>query len=77
MKCRKCGSANTSIQAVTETKTKGKGLMYWIFWVWFDFLIWIFMFLPRLIIGLLSKSKVTSKTYKMAICQSCGYSWKL
>ena len=77
MLCKKCGSENINIQAVTETKTKGKGLIYWLFWVWFDMIIWIFLFVPRLIIGLLKGKKTISKTYKMAICQSCGNSWKV
>lgn len=77
MKCKRCNSENISVQAVTETKTKGKGLTYWLFWVWFDMIIWIFAFLPRLIIGLLKGKKVKSKTYKVAICQDCGKSWRL
>lgn len=77
MVCKSCGGDNINIQAVTETKTRGKGLTYWLFWFWFDIFIWIFLFIPRLIIGIFRPKKITSKTYRMAICQSCGKSWKV
>ena len=76
MECRKCGSNNISIQAVTKTKTKGKGISYWIFGWMIDLLLWIFFTVPRLIVGIFKPRKVVTKTHKMAICQSCGHSWK-
>lgn len=77
MKCRKCGSDNISIQQVAVTKTKGKGLMYWVFWVWFDLILWVLMFLPRLIIGLFKRNKVKTTIKKIATCQNCGNSWRI
>lgn len=78
MRCRKCNGANVIVQAVTETKTKRRGIFYWIFFGWFiDVMLWIFLTLPRLIIALFRSRKVVSKTTTQAICQSCGYRWKV
>lgn len=78
MQCPKCGSANVSIQAVTTVKNKKHGIMYYICFIWlFDLLIWIFLFLPRLIIQMLKKNKVVSKTRSVAVCQNCGNRWNV
>ena len=78
MKCPKCGGENVTVQAVTITKTKKHGLAYWLCFIWvFDFLVWIFFFLPRLILQLFGKTKVTSKTHSEAVCQECGHRWKV
>lgn len=79
MKCKKCGSTDVSIQAVTETKTKGKGLYYWTIGWLVNMFKWIMFTLPTLVVRLFGrkKQKVISKTHKMAICQSCGNSWKV
>lgn len=77
MICKKCGSQNINIQAVSEVKTKKKGLFYWtIGWI-FDLFLWFFLTLPRLIIAIFKPKKTVSKTYKIAICQECGKSWKI
>lgn len=79
MQCSKCGSVNVNVVPVTETKTKKHGTAWWIFvgwWWWlFDMLIWIFLFIPRLIWRAGSKSKITSKTHTEAVCQNCGNRW--
>ena len=77
MRCPKCFSEKVVIQAVTETKSKGKGLFYWLILVWVDLVIWFFAFIPRLIVAIFRPKKIKSKTSKMAICQACGYSWKV
>ena len=78
MKCKKCGSENVSIQMVEETKKKRKGIIYWIFigW-WLEAIMWIFLTLPWLIIKIFKPKRNKTKATKQAICQSCGYNWKL
>lgn len=78
MQCRKCGSRDINIQMVTKTKTKRKGILYWVFigW-WFEIIMWIFLTLPWLIIKIFKPKKTKSKMYKMAICQNCGNSWRV
>lgn len=78
MICPKCGSENVNIQAVTHVRNKKHGILYWIFigW-WLELFMWIVFTLPWLIIKIFRPKKVTSKTFKMAICQNCGYSWKV
>ena len=56
-----------------------KGLLYWLFigW-WWEPLLWIFLTIPKLIFAIFGrKTKVVTKTYKMAVCQNCGHSWKI
>lgn len=80
MKCPKCGSDNTRVELVTTNKIeRKKNFLYWIFFVWFDVVIWILFFLPRLIIQFLKKDKTTivSKTEKHLVCDNCGYSVKI
>lgn len=78
MKCKNCGNANVNVQAVSITKNKKHGLFYWIFigW-WVELFMWICFTLPWLIIKIFKPSKVTSKVKKVAVCQNCGYSWKV
>lgn len=81
MKCPKCGSENTRIELINEVQLKRKrNWIYWIFGLWmFDFLIWLFFFLPRLIIQLLKgkKYKTVNTQKKVFICNSCGHSENL
>lgn len=78
MTCPKCGSENVNVQAVSITKTKKHGMLYWISFMWLiDMMVWIFFFLPRLIIGMLSPGKVKTKVKSMAVCQSCGKRWNV
>jgi len=101
MTCPKCGSTNVTIQAfqenrgsITTTKSKykekGHGCLWWIFigsWWWIiDLLLWIFLFIPRILlhIGRKKKYKGTSRSItvndiqytNVCICQDCGHSWK-
>lgn len=73
MKCKKCGSENINIQAITNVKTKHRGCLGWCIWL----LLAVCTFGLILIIPLLTNSKTKSKTHKEAICQDCGYSWKI
>jgi predicted nucleic-acid-binding Zn-ribbon protein len=78
MNCKKCGSNNVNIQRIATTKKKGKGLMYWLLFGWLlDILLWIFLTLPRLIIAILKPKKTKTKVHTEAICQDCGYSWRV
>ena len=78
MKCQKCKSENVSVQAITTTKNKRHGAMYWLFigW-WLEPIMWIFLTIPWLIIKIFKPNKVSSKTHSEAVCQSCGNMWKI
>lgn len=78
MKCPKCGSENVNIQAVTATRKKTHGVLWWIlvgwWWVpikWF-FFFWL-VFIGKLF-GFGSKETVAQS---MAVCQTCGHHWKI
>lgn len=101
MTCPKCGSNNVNIQtfqenrgSITNTKSKykekGHGILWWIFigsWWWIiDLFLWIFLFIPRLLIRLGRKKKVVGKSTSVTVnniayanvytCQDCGHTWK-
>lgn len=73
MICRKCKGTNVMVQAVTETKTKHRGCFGWALWI----LLAVCTVGLILIIPALTNSKSKSKTHNRAICQDCGYSWRL
>jgi len=76
MKCKKCGSENVSVQAVTVQKNKHHGIMYWFFGGWFlDAMIWLFFFIPRLFIAIFMPKRTKSVVKTVAICQHCGHKW--
>lgn len=86
-------------KTVSKTKSKYKekkhGFLWWLFigWWWWvvDLFMWIFAFIPRLILRLFAapwKKKKMSKTEKtiskttnrieykkICVCPDCGYSW--
>ena len=78
MVCKKCKSDNVSVQAVAVTSEKGKGCMYWLLigW-WLEALMWLFLTLPWLIIKIFKPKKYKGKVTSMAVCQNCGYRWKV
>ena len=80
MRCPRCGSHHVNIQAVTlVTEQRKKGFWYWLLigW-WWEIIAWVFFTLPKLIFALFSKkTKVVSKTHSEAVCQNCGYRWKV
>ena len=81
MRCPNCGSENVNTHVVSEAMEKRKhhGWAYWVFFGWFfDLLLWIFLTIPRLFVAIFrKKTKIVSNTYTAAVCQNCGYSWKL
>lgn len=78
MICEKCSCADVRIQAVSVTKRKRKGLIYWLLigW-WLELFMWLFLTLPWLIIKIFKPKKYKDKITSMAVCQGCGYSWKV
>ncbi|MBN1069455.1 hypothetical protein DVW02_15950 [Clostridium botulinum] len=78
MKCKKCGSENVNVQAVTHIKNNHKGIMYWLFigW-WLEMMLWLFLTIPKIIYELFKPNRMKSKTHSEAICQNCGYRWKI
>jgi DNA-directed RNA polymerase subunit M/transcription elongation factor TFIIS len=82
MKCRKCGSEDVRVEFVQEQRMKEKKRKTFLYWVtvgWFvEPMLWFFLTMPKLIWELFKprKYKMTTKTQKMAVCQSCGHSWK-
>ena len=82
MVCKKCGSQNVTVQVVTETELKEKkhGVIWWICvgWWWIP-IKWLVFTLPALLIALFKpkKYKTVSHSKKMAVCNSCGKSWRV
>jgi uncharacterized Zn finger protein len=73
MKCPKCGSENTTSQAVTETTSEGKTKGFG----WIKSCIGFLLFsIPGLLCGMCGmgkgKNKTTTKTRIINICQDCG-----
>lgn len=77
MICKKCGSAYVNVQAVTRTFTKNHGVFWWLFVSWWIWILWIIAFIPMLIIRLIRGRRIVSRTHTEAICQNCGYRWKV
>ncbi|MDR0918271.1 MAG: hypothetical protein LBM93_03350 [Oscillospiraceae bacterium] len=73
MQCRRCGSDNVQIQAVTKLKITHRGCLGWFFWI----LLAIITVGLILIIPLVTNFKAKSKTHTEAICQNCGKRWRL
>lgn len=83
MNCPKCNNSNVSIQVVNESKlvTKHHSIWWWLFigWWWIPTK-WLIFTLPALIckiFGIGKRQKIKTTSYKMAVCQSCGNSWKI
>lgn len=88
---------NNGSKTITKTKSKYKekrhGCLWWLcmgWWWWIvDLAIWIFFFIPRVLLSIArkrnykGKSKSTSKTvndidYKsIGVCMSCGHHWEV
>lgn len=81
MTCPKCKSENVNIQMVSETKLKKKhhGILYWCCFGWLlDMMLWICLFIPRLLVAIFRPKRYKTKTkhHSEAVCQSCGNHWK-
>lgn len=73
MICRKCGNDNVNIQSVSNVSIKRRGCLGWIMWI-----ILAFCTLGLIIIiPLLTNSKIKNESHSEAICQSCGYKWRI
>lgn len=74
MRCIKCGSENVTIQLVNEQKKRGCITSI------ISFVIKLMLFIVSFILWLISlliPIKRKTKTTKYAVCQNCGYSWKI
>lgn len=74
MRCIKCGSENVSVQLINEQKKRSCIITIITFIIkliilCISFILWL--------ISLLIPIKRKSKTNKYAVCQNCGYSWKI
>ncbi len=78
MQCSKCGSNNVNVQAVSVVKNKHHSIWYWLIigW-WFEPMMWLCFTLPWLIIKIFKPNKVKTKVKGYAVCQNCGYKWKV
>lgn len=77
MRCPRCGSYNVQISMVqTGAKTHSRGtpigqrIGRWLL-IYFTLGLWLLVTKRR------TYSKTKFQNEKMAICQSCGYSWKV
>lgn len=78
MVCKKCNGRNIQVQRVSVTKRKKKGIIYWLFFGWLvDVLMWLFLTLPRLIWAIIRPKRTKTKIHSEAVCQDCGYAWKI
>lgn len=78
MICRKCKSDNVNIQRVSVTKKKKKGFIYWCCFGWLiDLILWIFLTLPRLVWAIIRPRRTRTRVHSEAVCQSCGYAWRV
>jgi len=77
MVCKKCNSENVQVQRVSVTKRKKKGISYWLFGWFIDLMLWLFLTFPRLLIAIFAPKKTKTKIHSEAVCQDCGYSWKI
>ena len=80
--CPKCGSENINFQAVPViSQKKGKTLLWWLFigwwWVIIEFILWFFLTLPMLIATIIDHKEIRTKVKVYAVCQNCGYGWKV
>lgn len=80
MVCPKCGSANVTVQVVTETQIKRKhhNVMWWIFvgWYWVPLKWLCFGFLSLMAkIFAPKRQKLVQKHISKCVCQNCGHTW--
>lgn len=84
MKCQKCGCGNVNVQVMSNVNSRGGTIPLW---YWWSFAWIIDMCLYCCVIGFFGltirhflkrsakKTKTSAETY--AICQDCGYKWKV
>ena len=72
--CPKCMSNNVTFQLVQEQKKRGCLTVIFTFTI--KLILFFITFLIWLVSLLIPKVRKT-KTMKYAVCQNCGYSWKI
>lgn len=82
MKCPKCGSEQVTVQVTNQVKLVNAhhGIIWWLCIGWWWILVkWLVFTVPALIVKIFGHKKVKTKNIqqKMAVCQSCGNSWKV
>lgn len=80
--CPKCGSTNTTVQVVNESKlvTKHHGVIWWLLVGWWWILIkWLFLTVPALFAAIFigKRNKIKNITKKKVVCQNCGNTWDI
>lgn len=78
MQCPKCQSSNVNVQAISTINKKNHGCLYWLLigW-WLEAIMWLFLTLPWLIVKIFKPKKYKSRVHSEAVCQNCGYHWKV
>ena len=80
--CPRCHGTNVNIQAINNVHLENKrhGCAWWIFvgWWWVP-IKWLFFTLPALIIKIFKpkKQEIVNTVHSVAVCQSCGYQWRV
>ena len=80
--CPKCGSNNTNIQVVNESKlvTKHHGIIWWIFigW-WWIFVKWLVLTIPAIFAAIFigKRKKIKNITKTKCVCQDCSFVWDI
>lgn len=80
--CPRCHSTNVNVQVINQVHLKNvhHGCAWWLFvgWWWLP-VKWIVFTVPALIIKLFKpkKQKIVNRVHSTAVCQSCGYNWKV
>jgi protein-arginine kinase activator protein McsA len=80
--CRECHSYNVIVQVVANTYQRKikKGILYWLFigW-WLEFLLWMFLTIPRLLFALFvpQKKVIFNTISRYVVCQDCGKAWEI
>lgn len=77
--CPKCGSTEIQFNTLSDTHTKKRkhGIFYWILFGWlFSLILWILLFIPRLIIRIFRPKKVETTFKYEAVCMNCGHHWE-
>ena len=79
MVCPKCKSNNVQVQVVNETVQKARhGFLWWIFIGWWWRLLWFLFFGLWYILFCAIRGKKTQNVRRsVAVCQSCGHSWRI
>lgn len=83
MTCPKCGNSNVNLQVVNQSQLVAKhhSIMWWIcIGFWWVPIKWLIFTVPALIFkifGIGKRQKIKNTIYKTAVCQNCGYNWKI